>query len=857
MGEVYRARDTRLGREVAVKVLPADVSSAEEWRKRFEREAKAISKLAHPHVCALFDVGRFDDIDYLVMELLSGVTLAARLAKGRLPFEEVLRFGAEIASALAATHAVGIAHGDLKPSNVMVTSAGVKLLDYGVARQLALPRAAARDATWESTVSRSRALDGALVGTFPYMAPEQFDGKAADASTDIFSLGAVLFEMATGKRAFPGNSQGEVMSAVQTSEPPLVSSLQPASPPAFDRLVRTCLSKGPASRWSSAHDVSLVLRQLAEGEGPTPQALAPRRRRAWLPWGTALLALCTAAVVLLRPARDGAVSGSPIRFLLQAPPGNSFFWHPEGDSIAVSPDGSEVAFVAVNSKGEERLWVRRMNDLDARLLPSTEGARSVFWSPDGRAIGFFAQGMLKRLDLSDAAAVVLCSIDFGHAGPSGSWGKGGEILFAAGGRLMRVPATGGTPSVELEPDTVHGETVLRYPTFLPDGVRFLYLAGPTGRRVLMTSAPGLKPQTLMPVGSKVQFTEPGFLVFAREGSLLAQRFDWRKGTLSGAPFVVAQHVRGFITTAAAEFATSLSGTLVLQGADDAQRLAVLDLSGRELGTLPSSGKYFDFAISPSGTRVAFSRATPGLGTSDVWSFDIERGVETRLTSTIDNEAMPVWLPGERALLYSTSEGGAPHLVRRDFETGKDAQLLPVRAWQTAEDVSPDGSSFLYTEAGTVWRFPLSGIGDPFPVLKSGFDVSNVRFSPDGRYIAFISNDSGQDEAYVAPYPGPGEKLRISSSGAAALQWNRETGTIFYSDVEGRLWSVNVRTEPALRIGTRNVLFTAKSLVPRPVTTGPSFDVFPDGKRILVAVPEVTANEIPLTVVVNWPAAAPP
>jgi eukaryotic-like serine/threonine-protein kinase len=851
MGEVYRARDTRLGREVAVKVLPAEVSSSEAWRKRFEREAKAISKLAHPHVCALFDVGRQGDVDYLVMELLSGVTLATRLAEGPLPFEEVLRFGAEIASALAATHAMGIAHGDLKPSNVMLTKSGVKLLDFGVARPLSVP--SARDATWESTASHVQGGNGEVVGTFPYMAPEQFDGKAADAYTDVFALGAVLYAMASGKRAFPGRSPAEVISAVRTAEPPSVSSLQPASPRAFDRLVRTCLAKHPEERWNSAHDVGLLLRQLSQDKDHGPLASVRRQRWAFLPWAVAVVAFCVAAAALLRSTRDSAVRAGSIRFLLAPPVDNSFFWDPEADSVAMSPDGSQIAYVTVNPKNEQRLWVRRMDQLDAHPLPSTDGAFSVFWSPDGRSLGFFANGMLKRIDLPDGAAVAICSFP-GKLGPSGTWGKGGNILFGAGTNIMRVSASGGVPEVAVEADASLHE-VLRYPWFLPDGERFLYLAGPTGARMLMLANPGRATEKLLPVGSKVQFIEPGYILFAREGVLLAQGFDSRRGRVSGAPFTVARQVRGFQTAASAEYATSLSGTLVLQTVDDSQRLALLDASGHELATLAHSSSYFDFAVSPSGERIAFSRSTPGLSTIDVWSIDVERGVETRITSDPDNEFAATWIPGEKSLVYSSGgRTGSPHLMRRDLESGKDVQLLPVRQWQMGQDVSRDGSSLLYTESGTVWRLPLSGGGPPSAVLASQFNIGNVRFSPDGNYIAYISDESGDDQAYVTSYPGPGPKLRISSSGAAALQWKQ--GAIYYSDVEGRLWSVPVSTQPSVRVGTRALLFSAKSLLPRPYETGAVFDVFPDGKRFVVAVPEVIANELPLQVVVNWPAAAP-
>jgi eukaryotic-like serine/threonine-protein kinase len=859
MGEVYRARDTRLGREVAVKVLPADVSTTDEWRKRFEREAKAISKLAHPHVCALFDVGRHGDTDYLVMELLSGETLAARLAKGPLPFPDVLSRGGEMASALSATHAVGIAHGDLKPSNVMLTKSGVKLLDFGVSRPL--PRPAARDATGDSTLSSPRPADGNVVGTFAYMAPEQLDGKAADASTDLFALGAVLYEMATGERAFAGPSAADVMSAVLTRELPSVSARQPASPPAFDRLVRTCVAKSAEGRWNSAHDVGLVLNQLRDGEGSVPVPGPARRRWAWLPWGMVVLVAGTAiAAFLLRPARETfSTGGGSVRFLVPPPPNNSFSWNVEEDSVAMSPDGAQLAFVAVTSKGERRVWVRRMSDLEARPLPATEGASGVFWSPDARSIGFFAQGLLKRLDLEGGASITLLKLD-SDLGLSGSWGKGGEILVAVDGRILRVPASGGTASVAVQPGTSPGDVVC-YPWFLPDGKRFLYLAGRRDALVVMMASPGEVPTALTAVGSKIQYTEPGVLLFVRDGALLAQHFDWRQGRLSGAPFAVAQHVRSFESTGTAEFSTSLNGTLALQTAEDAQRLVLVDRNGRELGTLAASGNYHDFTISPSGTKVAFTRATPGLGTRDVWSVDVERGIETRITSAPTNEEYAFWLPNEKAIVFSNSEKQHwPTLFLRNVENGTDSQLVPAAGFQIAQDVSPDETSLIYTEMfRRVWRLPLTGAAtpSPVPVLRANFNLATVRFSPDGSYVAFVSDESGGWEAYIAPYPGPGGKLRISNSGALKLRWNRGTGAIFYSDGDGKLWTVPVRTQPSLHVGSRTALFASKGLLQRlydPDT--PTFDVFPDGKRILIEVPEVVADELPLSVVTNWPTSVP-
>jgi len=845
MGEVYRARDTRLGREVAIKVLPADVSSSDAWRKRFEREAKAISKLTHPNVCALFDIGRQGDVDYLVMELLSGETLAARLLKGPLPFEEVLRFGAEMASALAATHAVSIAHGDLKPSNVMVTKSAVKLLDFGVARPLTPAGPAARDGTWASTATSAPAPVGAIVGTLPYMAPEQFDGKEADASTDIFALGAVLFELATGKRAFGGNSAPDVITAVRTSDPPLVSALRPESPRAFDRVVRTCLAKNPESRWNSAHDVGLVLRQLEENPAFPPSKRAASRRWAWFLGGAAVAVLCVgAALVGVRPTLAGNIPARSVRFLLAPPTDSSFLWGAETEANAVSPDGSQVAYVAVNSKAPPRLWVRRLSELEAHPLATSEGATSLFWSPDGHSVGFFAQGLLKRIDLPDGAAVTICPAE-AQLALSGTWGKSGQILFSSGEGIMRVAATGGSPAIVVRPTTAPGDFV-RWPWFLPDGEHFLYVARRAAQLTLMLAVPGRAPQDLAPVESKVQFSEPGFLLFVKGGSLLAQGFDWRQGRLLGAPFSVAHHVRSFLTTGSAEYATSLSGTLVFQSAEDAGRLVLRDLGGHQLGTVGGSGGYHDFSISPSGARVAFSRARPGLGTLDVWSFDMERGVETRVTSAPGNEFNPMWLPGEKALVYSTSEGGFPHLVRRDLETGADVQLLPVGGFQEGEDVSADGSTLVYQDSGVASQLSLSGSGKPAPLVPPGVSIRNIRFSPDGRYIAFISDESGEAEAYLAPYPGPGTRTRISKDGAVALRWNRQSGNIFFSDGDERLWFVHVSTHPTLHLGARMPVSTAKVSY---------FDVFPDGKRILSLATEVIADQLPLTVVVNWPSAA--
>jgi Tol biopolymer transport system component len=713
-----------------------------------------------------------------------------------------------------------------------------------VARPLMPGAPVAKDGTWASTAT-SAPLGGSIVGTLPYMAPEQFDGKEADASTDVFALGAVLFELATGKRAFGGNSAPDVITAIRTSDPPLVSSLRQESPGAFDRVVRTCLAKNPEGRWNSAHDVSLVLRQVEATPAPTAPAGVPFGWWAWLLGGVVVAALCVGAVfIAVRRTPDGNSLGRSVRFQLAPPRDSSFLSGLETEGIAISPDGSQVAYVAVTSKALPRLWVRRLSELEAHPLATSEGASSIFWSPDSHSIAFFAQGLLKRIDLPEGAAVTICSVDAKMA-LSGTWGSAGQILFASPEGIMRVAATGGSPSVVIRPTTAPGDFV-RWPWFLPDGERFLYVARQATQLTAVLAVPGRAPEALAPVESKVHYSDPGLLLFVQGGSLLAQGFDWQAGRLLGAPFSVAHHVRGFVTTGAANFATSRNGTLVFQSAEDTQRLVVRDLSGHQLGTVSGSGDYHEFSISPSGARVAFSRIRPGLGTLDVWSFDMERSLETRVTSGVGNEFNPIWLPGEKGLVYSTSEGGFPHLVRRDLETGSEIQLLPINRFQDGEDVSADGKTLLYEDSGVASQLSLSGSAKPAPLAPPELSIRNIRFSPDGRYIAFISNESGEEQAYLKPYPGPGAKTRISKDGALVLRWNRGSGDIFFSDGNERLWTVHVKTHPHLLIGERIRVPTEKVLY---------FDVFPDGKRILSLATDVIADQLPVTVVVNWPSAA--
>ena len=853
MGEVYKAKDTRLDRVVAVKVLPGRHAEDPAMRERFEREARMVSALAHPSICALYDVGEQEGTHFLVMEYMEGETLAARLARGPLPLDQALRVAAEIAVALAAAHRRGIVHRDLKPGNVMLTKGGPKLLDFGLAKLHAASHGIL-DLAGLETVSGPLTEAGAIVGTLHYMAPEQLEGREVDARSDVFAFGCLLYEMVSGSRAFEGKSQASVIGAILHSEPATLSSLQPLTPPALDRLVRVCLAKDPEARWQSARDAGLQLEAIAEG-GPVPRpAERASRRGAWRPWLVAGLALAVAAAALLRWGSLGRPTARPIRFTLAPPEGGAFGYRFEGAYLAVSPDGSRLAYTASDPHHGQRLWLRTLDALEAQALPGTEGATSVFFSPDGRSLGFFAESKLKRLDLAGGAPVGVCDVAAG-GGTSGTWGRGGDILFAGiqGEAIQRVSAAGGgAPTAVIRPDPQRGERRVAWPWFLPDGKRFLYFLRSDDGTRLMLSEPGRPPRAVTAMASQAQYCDPGYLLFASEGTLLAQRFDVKSGRLTDASFSIAERVRYFASTGSAGFATSLAGTFAYQAQDDVQRVVWFDRTGKELGTVGAPGRYLTLALAPDGRRLLFSRAQPRSGVWDVWSTDLERGVETRISSGPESRFGAVWLPDGKSVLYSVVKRESPHIYRRELSTEEEEEVVPVGGFQVAQDVSPDGRVLAFAErprgSFAAFSVPLRGDGPPTALLpvSLGAEVafSLLRFSPDGRFIAFVSDESGQLEAYVTPYPGPGERTRVSSGGSHLLRWSRDGKELIYLSADRRLVSVPIRTDPTLQLGEPTVLFELKG---HPWI---AFDVSADGERLLAVVPEIVANELPLTVVVD-------
>jgi Tol biopolymer transport system component len=620
--------------------------------------------------------------------------------------------------------------------------------------------------------------------------------------------------------------------------------------------VRICLAKDPEDRWQTARDVALQLETIAtDRSGEVTSTVPARRRVAWAPWALAAVAVALGAVAVFRGSRPRA-SPATIRFTVPPLSGGAFAYSVESTFLAVSPDGTELAYVAFDSVGNRRIFLRPLSALEARPIAGTEGAGSVFYSPDGKSIGFFAEDRLKRVELAGGAPVTICEVPPG-VGHSGTWGSGGDILFASvqGEAIQRVATSGGSPEKVVHPDRSRGAARAFWPSYLPDGKRYLYLLRYVdGRGELMIGEPGKPARSVTAMQSRTQYVDPGYLVFAREGALLAQRFDSKSGRVTGEPVSVAEHVRYMTSNFSASFAASRAGTIVYQSGESRQRLAWFDRTGRELATVGIPGIYQRLAVSRDARRILFDRRETQLGTWDIWSLDLGRATETPITSTPETEALPVWLP-DGNIAYSVVRGGPPHMVRRNLASGKEEDILPSGKFQIVQDVSPDGKTLLYAERGEngvfdLYTIPLAG-GRPSPFVVSAVGKEEARFSPDGNFVALTSRESGRAEIYVTAYPGPGERIRISTGGAANPRWNPNGRELFYVSYDDRLMSVPVRTRPSLELGSPVAVFPIAGK-----WGWLSFEVAPDGGRFLAVVPEVVGDELPLTVVANWTAELP-
>ncbi len=857
MGEVWKARDTRLERTVAVKVLSSHTSASPEARQRFEREAKTISQLSHPHICALYDVGSHEGTEYLVMELLEGETLAARLTKGGLPLEQTLRFGQEIADALDKAHRQGIVHRDLKPGNVMLTKSGVKLLDFGLAKVMG-PASPPGSLTSLPT-QQGLTQEGTILGTFQYMAPEQLEGKETDARTDIFAFGAVLYEMATGKKAFSGASQASLISAIMQSDPPPISGVQPMSPPALDRVVKTCLAKDPEDRWQSAADIKRELRWIAEGSqsqsGAAVPAVARRKSRERLAWGVAAVATVLGALSALLSRRPQAPE-ELTRFTI-APPATQHFLA----TIQLSPDSRRILFLLQDEGGRPSFGLRSLDSLEMRLLPGTEGARGCFWSADGRDIAFFSEGHLKRMSADGGPAQTICESESGFAG---AWSRQGTILFTKefGTPIVAVPATGGTPQPVTTLDTARGDVAHFYPAFLPDGRHFLFVArniDPEKTSVMLASLDSKDTRRLFPSASAVIFAEPGYVLFARDNALFAWKFDTSSLKLVGDPAPALEQVR-YGTEDNLLCVSAAGNRLVYLPWFGRRRLVWVDRKGRELGALGEIGGYEDVRISPDGRKVAAAMRDPSHGQNlDVWVLDATRGTGSRITSERTDEFGPAWFPDGERLAYVSDHVGFYDLYERPASGGAEKVLIRSKQDKVLPTVSPDGRSLLYSlsESVNFTRIlsPVSGGGAPLSLSgDSRFSEEHPEISPDGRWTAFDSSESGQREVYVQQLTG-GPKRQVSIGGGQMPVWNRDASELFYAARDGMLMSVGIRLAAGrLETGEPQPLFPLQLGVSGEIQfSRHPYDVSPDGQRFLVIRRTPDSGADGAVVVTNWTA----
>jgi serine/threonine protein kinase/Tol biopolymer transport system component len=869
MGEVYRARDTRLERTVAIKVLPEHLSASPESRQRFEREARTISRLSHPHICALYDIGRHDDIEYLVMEYLEGQTLADRLAKGRLTLEQTLTCGMEIADALDKAHRQGIVHRDLKPGNAMLTRSGVKLLDFGLAKAMepATPTAGLTALPTREALTQ----EGTILGTTQYMSPEQLEGKDADARTDIFALGATLYEMATGKKAFTGSTQASLISAILRDDPPPISQIQPMSPPALDRVVKTCLAKDPEDRWQSAADIRRELQWIAEGSAAgvaAPLRVASKRRnRERLAWTAFALATAAALALGSLELRRAPESGPVFRTSILPPEKTQFSF--QGSPPALSPDGRRIAFQAGPPNARGQLWVRSFEAPDAQPLPGTEGGSCPFWSPDSRFLGFFADGKLKRIDVTGGTPQMLADAP-GRGG--GTWGREGVILFTTNGPLHRVPESGGASSPVTRLDEERGEFAHFWPVFLPDGRHFLYLRffGRSGSRsepygLYLGSLDSKDEKELSYVGSNVAYapaadgSSTGYLLYVQARVLVARPFDSRRLEFTGEAFPVAEQVRLFGAGRDAVFSVSANGVLVFQSGGEVEpsELSWFDRSGKRLESLGIPGDYNHPRISHDGRRVVFVVRDTQSADTDLWLYEFARHAKTRFTFGPAVNIFPVWSPDDSRIVFASNRQG-PHALyqRLTSGAGEDELVLGSRTtyrWPT--DWSPDGHIAFQSRDMPKFSVDVGFVSaaDRKATILLGtlFDEWSPQFSPDGRWLAYASKESGEFEIYVQPFPGLGQKWQVSTGGGNFPRWRRDGKEIFFIKFpEKTLMVAEVKPGSTFAVGAPKALFQTQI---KRSDFGTQYDVSPDGSRFLISTLVDEGITEALTVVQNWTA----
>ena len=856
MGEVYRARDTRLDRTVAIKVLPAEFSADPQFRERFDREARAIAALEHPHICALYDVGLQEGTSFLVMQFLEGETLAERLTRGPVLLDQAIHYAIQIADALDKAHRAGIVHRDLKPGNIMLTKSGVKLLDFGLAK--ASTRIAGAGLSMLPTTPPALTAEGAILGTLQYMAPEQLEGRDTDARTDIFAFGAVVYEMVTGNRPFEGRSQAGLISAIMSSQPRAVSSVQAVAPAALDHVVARCLAKDAEDRWQSAHDLKLQLEWILQAGTVTPVSAkpsptGPRKSREPIAWAIASLAalglVATSGAWLWQ---RGRIAPAPVSQLMIVAPVDARFTS-DIFGQAISPDGRYVVFSAARIGGTPILWLRPLDSPTSRPLPGTEDGSSPFWSPASRSVGFFAQGTLKRLDLESSSPQILADAPYGMGG---TWSPNGVIVFGpnlASG-LVRVSAGGGMVMPVTQFNKSTGEYVHSNPSFLPDGTHFLFYVASQEPGVYVGSLENQEVKLVARTDSAAVYAPPGYLLFANGTTLVAQPFDAGSLSTRGDPSRVLEQVSRFIT--AAGFSVSNSGVLLIRPAAPFDtELVWSDRQGMRLGVVAPPASYGNIALSPDENHIAFDRA--GGASSDVWIMDLGRRATSRLTSNPSVDNVPVWSADGRVVAFASEHGSGLDIYQRPVNQSEpDQPLLKLNAPPLVfpADWSSDGRYLMYYRTdpkskNDVWVLPLFGERKPFAVVQSEFNEWQAQFSPDGKWIAYVSDQSGIPQVYVQAFPTQTGTWPISIAGGIQPRWRRDGNELFYLAPDRKLMAVAVKTTATFEAESPRPLFETTLDASQLRQT---YAVSNDGKRFLLNA-MIESSVPPLTVVQNWPA----
>jgi eukaryotic-like serine/threonine-protein kinase len=863
MGEVYRARDTRLDRTVAIKILSKGFSDDPVRKQRFEREAKIISGMNHPNICTVHDVGSQDGMDYLVMEFLEGESLAQRLEKGPLPTDQILKVGGEIANALDKAHRSGIIHRDLKPGNIMLTKVNAKLLDFGLARPTwqSASQATLTTAAWrQSPVTQ----EGTVVGTFQYMSPEQVEGKELDARSDIFSLGAVLYEMVTGRKAFEGKSQFSMVSAILEKEPVPISTIKPMSPRGLDHIIRRCLDKDPDERWQTARDLALELRSINLAEPlASGSSIATVRHggglRAWLGWCVAALLTVSVILLLTRPKLRTPLPQGTIRASILAPEGKEF---DQRAAAVISPDGKYLAFSAAAPGWGGQLYLRRIDSLSETPLSGTEGALNPFWSPDSRWIGFVAGSKLRKISVDGGSPITICnSSDL----RGGSWGSNGTILFvpSVGVPVYSVSEAGGTPIAVTQLDQSAGELTHRWPVFLPDGKHFLFFSRGRENAIYAASVDSKERKLILKNDTNALYVSPGYLLFVRDGVLMAQSFDVEHLKLRGSAVAVADGVPIFGGQQRGLFSASEQGTLAIHSkAEMLTQLVWVDPLGRPLEPLADPAMFAlrtsFMRVSPDGSKLVLGIIDPKDGSENLWVIDMASHQMTRLTFEKLLAQFPLWSPDGSRLLYSSNRIGHPQMFSIAAAGVSEGQLfLPSDYNDGAESWSPDGRYLIFRRAPIeaigetgLWVLPLFGDKKAYPLFADSHSQQQwgAVFSPDGKWLAYESNESGAWELYIVPFPNARMKIQISKNGAILPHWSRDGRQLFY------LGKDHVITVASLRFAAGGVEVTdTRNLFKLEI---PDFEVSADGKRFLVY--KAVDNQEPssLTLITNWTNALP-